>query len=204
MSRQALIWSIWCRNATLGLLKRSPFCHHTHLTHLHMAVTFLSAVWLLRVEVKELLEMASSLCDPRLSPTEEYFYSCFCFAYSWCCLWDECIKWVTAAMRSAFWLLCRTFLGLGKIEKPCFKYILLFHHHGPISCQKQKCMRWNVKSFIYQMKHAFVPSHSPAPCFILCLCLICQKSHIYISTVSHNSLFGIIIIVISCYYISQC
>lgn len=58
----------------------------------------------------KLLETASSLSDPRLSFPEEYFYSCFCFAYSWCCLWDECINWVTAAMRSAFWLLCRTFL----------------------------------------------------------------------------------------------
>lgn len=151
MSKQALHWLICCRNAMLGLLKISPLCHHTHLTSLHMADSLLSAVWLLHVEVKELLGMASSLCDPCLSFPEEYFYSCFCFAYSWCCLWDECIKWVTAAMRSAFWLFWRTFLGLGEIEKPCFKHMPQFLPHGPISCQKQKCMSWNTKSFIYQM-----------------------------------------------------
>lgn len=109
--KQALHWLICCRYAMHGLLK-SVLCHHAHQTPLHVAGSLLSAAWLLHVEVKELLETASSLCDPQLNFPEEYFYSCFCFAYSWRCLWDEHIKWVTAAMRSAFWLLCRTFLGL--------------------------------------------------------------------------------------------
>lgn len=167
MSKQALHWLICCRYAMLGLLQRSLLCHHAHLTPLHMAGSLLSAVWLPRVEVNELLEMASSLCDPQLSFPEEYFYSCFCFAYSWRCLWDECIKWVTAATRSAFWLLCRTFPGL---KSPVLNiYFCSFLMALFLVISRTPGVEMLNHSFTKWYIHACIPSHPPAPCFILCL-----------------------------------